>query len=63
MSEKSCDVHDCNKDSFKTVPAELAKKVFTFDDKKTKVHLCKEHYKEYKKGTKQERNLNRMDWV
>lgn len=62
MSDKNCDVPDCNKDSFKTVPADLAKKVFTLDDKKTKVHLCKDHYKEYKKGTKKERAMNRMDW-
>lgn len=62
MSEKNCEVPGCNKDSFKTVPAELAKKVFTIDEKKTKVHLCKEHYKEYKKGTKKEREMNRMDW-
>lgn len=62
MSEKTCEVTDCHNDSFKTVPADLAKKVFTFDEKKTKVHLCKEHYKEYKKGTKQERTINRMGW-
>ncbi|MDA8142640.1 MAG: hypothetical protein M0T81_01505 [Thermoplasmatales archaeon] len=63
MSDKTCEVKECNNDSFKTVPAELAKKVFSLDEKKTKVHLCKEHYKEYKKETKQERELKRMDWV
>lgn len=62
MSEKNCDVPDCANESFKTVPGDLAKKVFTIDEKKTKVHLCKEHYKEYKKGTKKERAMNRMDW-
>ncbi len=62
MSDKNCEVPGCTNDSFKTVPADLAKKVFTIDDKKTKVHLCKEHYKEYKKGTKKERAMNRMDW-
>lgn len=62
MSVKICEVPDCNSDSFKTVPADLAKKVFTISDKLTKVHLCKEHYKEYKKGTKKERTINRMGW-
>ncbi len=62
MVDKICEVTDCNKDSFRTVPADLAKKVFTLDESKTKVHLCKEHYKEYKKGTKKERQMNRMDW-
>jgi hypothetical protein len=63
MSDKSCDVKGCTDLSFKTVPADLAKKVFTFDDSKTKVHLCKAHYKEYKKKTKQDREVDRMDWV
>lgn len=58
-----CDVPGCQNESFKTVPADLAKKVFDIDQKKTKVHLCKEHYKEYKKQTKQEREVGRMDWV
>ncbi len=63
MADKMCDVEGCHNESFKTVPADLAKKVFTIDQKKTKVHLCKEHYKEYKKETKKEREVGRMDWV
>ena len=27
-----------------------------------KVRLCKEHYKDYKKATKEERKLERMGW-
>ena len=27
-----------------------------------KVRLCKEHYKDYKKATKEERKLERMSW-
>jgi hypothetical protein len=27
-----------------------------------KVRLCKEHYKDFKKSTKQERKLERMSW-
>ncbi|MEM0158273.1 MAG: hypothetical protein QXV22_00110 [Thermoplasmataceae archaeon] len=63
MADKGCEVAGCKNESFKTVPAELAKKVFSFDDNKTKIHLCKEHYKEYKKKTKEERKIGRMDWV
>jgi hypothetical protein len=37
--------------------------VFELKEKKTKVHLCKEHYKEYKRNTKKEREIKRMDWV
>ena len=63
MKEKICDVVGCEKESFQTVEADLASKVFEFKEKKTKVHLCKEHYKEYKKNTKKDRELKRMDWV
>ncbi len=62
MAEKKCQVPDCTQDSFKTVEADLARKVFTLDTKITKVHLCKQHYKEYKKGTKKDRELKRMNW-
>ncbi len=61
--EKICDVVGCDKVRFKTVPSDLAKKVFTLKTDKTKVHLCKEHYKEYKRKTKEERDLDRADWV
>jgi hypothetical protein len=63
MSEKKCDVKGCEEESYQTVPAELANKVFTFDAKATKVHLCREHYKKYKKETKKEREARRADWV
>ena len=63
MSVKMCEVYGCKNESIKTVSAEYARKVFSFDDKKTKVHLCKEHYKQYKKATKKDRELDRMDWV
>ena len=62
MPQKICEVPSCGKESFKTVPGDLAKKVFSSVDIKNKMHLCKEHYKEYKKGTKEERELRRMDW-
>jgi len=60
--DKICDVVDCNEVSFQTVPSDLAKKVFSLKDDKTKVHLCKAHYKEYKKNTKKDRENNKLDW-
>ena len=63
MKEKICDVVGCDKESFQTVEADLSSKVFELKEKKTKVHLCKDHYKEYKRNTKKEREIKRMDWV
>jgi hypothetical protein len=31
-------------------------------DKPRKVRLCKDHYKEYKKATKEDRKLERLAW-
>ncbi len=59
---KICDVSGCNEISFQTVPADIAGKVFSFKEEKTKVHLCKAHYKEYKRNTKKERETQKMDW-
>ena len=63
MAEKKCEVPGCTNDSFQTVPADLAHKAFPSIEGKGKVHLCRDHYKEYKKATKKERELKRMDWV
>lgn len=63
MSVKICQVKNCSESSFKTVDGSLAKKVLSLEEEKTKVHLCKTHYKEFKKGTKKEREIQKMDWV
>ena len=63
MVEKICAVPNCGKESFQTVPGDLAHKAFSSIEAKGKVHLCKDHYREYKKATKKERELKRMDWV
>lgn len=63
MVDKICDVSGCSEIRFKTVDGSLAKKALSLKENKTKVHLCKEHYKEFKKATKKEREIQRMDWV
>ncbi|MHB8361926.1 MAG: hypothetical protein ACYDAO_07730 [Thermoplasmataceae archaeon] len=63
MSNKICQVRDCKAESFQTVDTGLAKKVLELTGDTTKVHLCKEHYKKFKKETKEERKNQRADWV
>ncbi len=63
MPDKICGVKDCEKESFQTVPSDKASKLFVLKEERTKVHLCREHYKEYKRNTKKERKLDRLDWV
>jgi len=64
MTEKTCDVVGCDEEAVKTVSRKKAEKIFNLKGgKSTKVHLCKKHYKEFKKKTKKERELERATWV
>ncbi len=64
MSEKICDVVGCEEEAVKTVSRKKAEKIFTLKSRKsTKVHLCKKHYKEFKKKTKKEREIERATWI
>jgi len=49
-----CDVTGCTNEKFRTVPRKSAEKLFSLNSRSTKVHLCKEHYKRYKKETKKD---------
>ena len=63
MAEKKCDVSGCDEDSVKTVGKKKVENVFSVEGRGSKVHLCKKHYKEYKKETKKDRELERVGWV
>ncbi len=60
---KTCDVSGCSEPSVRTVSGEKARKGgLAVSEGLRKVHLCKKHYKEYKKATKKDRELERMGW-
>ena len=60
---KPCDVSGCSAESVKTVSSSKAKDAgLSFPSNLRKVHLCKEHYKQFKKATKKDRELERMGW-
>ncbi|MGC8645475.1 MAG: hypothetical protein ACP5UO_04315 [Thermoplasmata archaeon] len=61
--EEQCDVTGCTRPKFRTIGRRQAEKLFSLSGKGTKVHLCKEHYKEYKKATKKDREVERLTWV
>lgn len=60
---QTCDVNGCENEAVKSVPREKAQKLFTLKGSSKNVHLCREHYKEYKKKTKKEREMDRIGWV
>ena len=61
-----CSVKDCREPMKRSMSGRAVMKALPDLRYKTKdprrVRLCKEHYKEYKKATKEERKLQRMAW-
>ena len=60
---KVCEVSGCSEEAVRAVSAEKARKAgLSVSKTKGKVHLCKKHYKEFKKATKKDRELERLGW-
>lgn len=62
--KKTCEVKGCDKDKKKSLPSEkVTKKTeLKIDSTGKNTYLCKEHYKKYKKATKEERETKRLNW-
>lgn len=67
--KKFCDVEGCTKESKKTVSREKAGTAIkeagltlSLRDKKTKAHLCADHYRKIKKKLKKDREIERLRW-
>jgi hypothetical protein len=54
-----CTVTGCEKEAVRSLPAEKATAAGLKVTETRRAYLCKEHYKEYKKGTKRERMLEK----
>jgi hypothetical protein len=61
---RSCDIEDCGKTAERAVSGKKIEKaglkLSSNPDKSA--HLCREHYREFKKKTKKDRVLERLDW-
>ncbi len=61
--EKVCSIDGCNTIAKRSVSMGRAKKVFSgFSEDSRRAHLCKEHYRKFRKGTKKDRLMERLDW-
>ncbi|MGC8609948.1 MAG: hypothetical protein ACP5LM_01190 [Thermoplasmata archaeon] len=58
-----CDVSGCSEQAVKSLPREKVENMFSLKTNSSHIHLCKEHYKQYKKKTKKERDIERATWV
>lgn len=53
----------CNEPAIKSISVADASKYFKIQaEPRGRVYLCKKHYKEYKKMSKEERELERLRW-
>ncbi len=67
--KKNCDIENCTLESKKTVSREKAGSALkeagldvSIREKKTKIHLCTEHYRKIKKKLKKDREIERLRW-
>ena len=65
-SADECGVTECKEPGYKSLSTKKVKSALPNlklrTDRGKRVHLCKIHYKEYKKKTKKERELERLAW-
>ncbi|MBS3816259.1 MAG: hypothetical protein KGY76_01705 [Candidatus Thermoplasmatota archaeon] len=62
--EKTCDVKGCDEEKKKSISSsKVTKKTdLEVDSSGRNAYLCKKHYKKYKKATKDEREMKRLNW-
>lgn len=61
--EKVCSIVGCKENAIRSISMGSAKKVFSgFKEDSRRAYLCKEHYKKFRKGTRKDRLLERLDW-
>jgi len=61
---KKCSIQGCNADAVRSISGKKVEKagMSISGDASKSVHLCHEHYKEFKKKTKSDRTFERLGW-
>jgi hypothetical protein len=59
-----CDIQGCKNDAERSVSGKKVEKagMSISSDPDKNAHLCREHYREYKKKTKSDRTYERLGW-
>jgi len=58
---EKCSVKGCNNPAERSIPIEAAVEAgLEVDEDSRRAHLCKEHYKAYKKGSKTDRTIGSL---
>jgi hypothetical protein len=62
----SCEVPGCDKEPDRSIAFKKAKDAmddWKLDKGSRRLHVCKDHYKEFKKATKKDRELDKAGWM
>ena len=62
----SCEVPGCDKEPDRSIAFKKAKDAmddWKLDKGSRRLHVCKDHYKEFKKATKRDRELDKAGWM
>ncbi len=61
----ACAVSGCNEEAARSIAADKLKKALSGTSLRSdsrRAHVCKKHYREFRKKTKGERELERLGW-
>jgi hypothetical protein len=62
----ACGVPGCDKESERSISFRKAKDAmedWKLDKGPRRIHVCKDHYREFKKATKRDRDIDRAGWM
>ena len=65
MESSLCEIKGCEKDAERSLPKDKVQQAMEQgikDNVGRRVHMCKEHYKEFRKKTKTDRLTDRLNW-
>ena len=59
-----CQISGCREEASRSIPAKKLKDILSVSIKQEarRVHICKKHYRQFRKKTKQDRTLERLGW-
>jgi hypothetical protein len=61
--DRACEVDGCSQRAERSINGKKALKAgLAVKAERGNVHLCREHYRQFKKGTREERKLERLGW-
>ncbi|MFQ6107627.1 MAG: hypothetical protein ACE5QF_08615 [Thermoplasmata archaeon] len=62
---ETCEISGCGEEAARSIPTGKLKGALpdvSVEKERGRVHICKKHYRKYKKATKQDRELERLSW-